>query len=147
MQINTKTLLLGLGLLALLSNGDRIKAELEAGQSATQIDRAAAQVARDDLAAARATDRTAQAESALAIARYESGCIKIVDAATQREGFFVLAQQVIDKQLGQPLREAAIVCNSLGDTGVIRGGGIAEIKRVSAADYEENKELIEGNHE
>lgn len=144
MQINTKTLLLGFGLLALLSNGDRIKAELEAGESASQIDRAAAQVARDDRAAARATERTTEAESALALSIYASNCIRIVDAVTQREGLFAPGAPVIDKELNRPVRDGAKVCNSKGETGVVENGGIQQIKRVSAEDYELNKELIEG---
>ncbi len=88
--------------------------------------------------------RNAAKLSKIALDRYRSNCIFVVDSETGKESYFQPGTGVLDMQLAQPLRPGAFICNKLGDTALVsEAGTIADIARVATPDLPEFKKLLQ----
>ena len=143
MKITQQKALLALGFVVLLANGERLKSGLEEGAAVSAHKTSASQLARLDQAAARAVERQAKAESLLALQRYNSGCIRIVNPETMADMHFSEGQPATDSNNGNlSLREGAMVCNRLGETAVVVGGVITDIKTLTVQDFQKHRSLV-----
>jgi hypothetical protein len=79
--------------------------------------------------------RNAGELSKVALDRYRSNCILVLDSATQKETYFQPGSPVIDTALGKAVRESAVICNRLGDTAIVTNGTIENIAPITADDW------------
>ena len=128
-----------IGVLGLvLSQGENIRAHLERSQVRGQEK----QEHRDKLRRNRDELNQAAELSKLALKRAET-CILVLDTATKQESYFVDLMPVIDAQaLNRPIRDEVAICNSLGDTAIVKSGMATDIARVSTPDKAKFTEIL-----
>lgn len=85
--------------------------------------------------AIQSTSKTAQqklVDSGRAIQRFEAGCIAIVGEQTGQLVRMMESQGVqVAKGIPTPLDDGEVVCNELGDTGVVKDGKPTDIARIA----------------
>lgn len=87
--------------------------------------------------------RQAQQLSKVALERYRSNCIMVVDTQTNQESYFEQGDPVFDHTGSKTaLRDGAYICNSLGDTAIVQDGKITDIARVTTQDLAEFQSLL-----
>jgi len=140
MKIKTSTILYGSIALIALSQGENVRHSLAKGNQARQEQTEFS----DRIRANRTEARQAQKLSKVALDRYRSNCILVVDQATGKEDYFQPGVSVLDTQLARPLRPGAFICNRLGDTAIVsQAGTIADIARIATPDLPQFKKLLE----
>ena len=137
MKITGRGLFVAGGVLLLLSQGDRLKANLQEGSEVSNLSQQASQQARQNQVRAGNLERIANTESQLAEGRYNAGCIMLRSSTTNQPIRFTdttLAHaDNPDPENLQLLDSGTLVCNALGETGVVEVNGyIADIKRLNA---------------
>lgn len=143
MKITQRKLLIGIGILVLLANGDRLRAGLEDSAEISAQKTTASQLARQDQAQARALERQAKAESLLAKQRYESGCTRVIRTDTMTEAHFSPGIGAVDMANQDiKLRDGLVVCNGLGDTAIVVDGVMTDIKKLTTADMQAIRSLV-----
>ena len=140
MKIKTSHMIIGLGVLALLSQGENVRHSLE---KSNQI-RALQNDFNDRIRINRTEAREATQLSKVALDRYKSNCILVVDSETKSESYFYPNSLVTDSKLNRTLRPGALVCNRVGDTAVVsEAGTITDIARVAIPDLPQLKKLLQ----
>ncbi len=139
MEIKTTHIIIGLGVLAVLSQGENVRSSMEKqNQERTQRTEFSDRIRQNRL-----EEREAQQLSKVALARYRSNCVLVVDQNTGKESYFQLEGLIIDKQLGKTVRPGLAVCNRLGDTALVsQAGTITDIARVTATDQPQLDKLL-----
>jgi hypothetical protein len=139
MEIKTTHIIIGLGVLALLSQGENVRSSMER----TNQERTQRAEFSDRIRQNRLEERQAEQLSKVALARYKSNCVLVVDQRTGRESYFQPEGLIIDKQLGKTVRPGLAVCNRLGDTALVsQAGTITDIARVTTPDLPQLKKLF-----
>lgn len=140
MNIKTSHIIIGLGVLALLSQGENVRSSLERNN---QI-RSEQSDFNDRIRQNRTEEREAEKLSKVALARYKNNCIFVVDGETKLESYFQPNSLVVDTKLNRSLRSGVPVCNKVGDTGVVSvAGTITDIARVSVPDLPQLKKILQ----
>lgn len=140
MKIKTTHLLWGAVALVALSQGENVRSSVTKNGEIKQQQSAFSDRIREN----RTEARQAEKLSKIALDRYRSNCILVVDEGTGKETYFQLGTSVIDTQLARTLRSGASVCNRLGDTAqVSQAGTITDIARVTVPDLPEFNKLLE----
>jgi hypothetical protein len=140
MRIKTSHTIIGLGLLALLSQGENVRSSLE---KSNQV-RAEQTAFNDRIRVNRTEAREAQKLSQVALDRYKSNCILVVDEQTKQESYFQPNSLVTDSRLNRSLRPGVSVCNKIGDTAVVsEAGTVTDIARVVVPDLPQLKKLLQ----
>lgn len=140
MKIKTSHIILGIATLSILSQGENVRSSLEKGSQVRQEQADFSDRIRQN----KIEEKEAEKLSKVALARYKSNCILVVDQATGQESFLQPNSLVIDTRLGRPIRAGATVCNRIGDTAIIAQSGVtADIARVITADIPAFKKLLE----
>lgn len=140
MKIKTSHIILGSITLIALSQGENVRQSLAKGDQVRQEQASFSDRIRQN----RTEARQAQRLSKVALDRYQSNCILVVDGETGKEDYFQPGTTVLDTHLAKPLRSAAFVCNRLGDTAVVsQAGTITDIARVATPDLPQFKKLLE----
>lgn len=140
MKIKTSHIIIGLGVLALLSQGENVRSSLEKNN---QI-RTEQSEFNDRIRQNRTEEREAEKLSKVALARYRSNCIFVVDEQTKQESFFQPGQSVVDPKLKRTLRSGVPICNKTGDTAVVsEAGTVTDIARVAVPDLPQLKKVLQ----
>jgi hypothetical protein len=139
MKIKSSHLIVGLGILALLSQGEKVRSALEKNNQAqteqTEFN--------DRIRQNRTEAREAEKLSQVALARYKNNCILVVDSETKQESYFQPNALVTDSKLNRTLRPGVYVCNKVGDTAVVsEAGTITDIARVAVPDLPQLKKFL-----
>ena len=139
MKIKTSHIIIGLIAVGLVSQGENVRGSLAKGDSIRQQQ----SEFNDRIRRNRTEAKQAQKLSKVALDRYRSNCILVVDDETGKENYFKPETTVLDSQLARPLRPGAFVCNKLGDTAIVsQAGTISDIARVAVPDQAEFKQLL-----
>jgi hypothetical protein len=97
----------------------------------------------DRIRQSRQEEREAEQLSKVALARYKSNCVLVVDQQTGKESYFQPEGLIIDRQLGKTVRPGLAICNRLGDTALVsQAGTITDIARVTTPDLPELNKLL-----
>ena len=140
MNIKTSHIIIGLGVLALLSQGENVRSSLEK----SNLIRTEQSEFNDRIRRNRTEEREAEKLSKVALARYKNNCILVVDEQTKQESYFQPNSFVVDSRLNRTLRSGVPVCNKVGDTGVVsEAGTITDIARVAVPDLPQLKKLLQ----
>jgi hypothetical protein len=140
MKLKTSHIIWGSAILIALANGENVRHSLASGNQSRREQSDFSDRIRENRTEARQAARL----SKVALDRYRSNCILVVDSATGKENYFQPGTTVLDTQLAQPLRPGVYVCNKLGDTArVTQAGTIADIARVAIPDLAEFRKLLE----
>jgi hypothetical protein len=140
MKIKTSHILIGSIAIIALANGENVRSSIEKGGEVRQAQSSFNERIREN----RTRVRNAAKLSKIALDRYRSNCIFVVDSETGKESYFQPGTGVLDMQLAQPLRPGAFICNKLGDTALVsEAGTIADIARVATPDLPEFKKLLQ----
>jgi hypothetical protein len=140
MKIKTSHIIIGSVALVALANGENVRGSLEKGNAI----RSQQSQLSDRIRQNRLEAREAEKLSKVALDRYRSNCILVVDDKSGKESYLKEGSTVIDTQLGRSLRSGAFVCNELGDTAVVsQAGTVTDIARVATPDLSEFKKLME----
>lgn len=139
MQIKTSQLFVGAILLSILSQGENVRKSMDANAKVKARQSNFSERIREN----RTEERELIQLSKVALGRYRSNCIRVVDMQTGQEAYFQENAPMIDSKLGKTLRAGALVCNRLGDTAVISESGTAtDIARVTASDLPQLEKLL-----
>lgn len=140
MNIKTSHIIIGLGVLALLSQGENVRSSLEK----SNLIRTEQSEFNDRIRRNRTEEREAEKLSKVALARYKNNCILVVDEQTKQESYFQPGQSVVDTRLGRTLRPGVPICNKTGDTAVVsEAGTVVDIARVAIPDLPQLKKLLQ----
>jgi hypothetical protein len=140
MKIKTSHIIIGLGVLALLSQGENVRSSLERNNQY----RSEQSEFNDRIRRNRTEEREAEKLSKVALARYKNNCILVVDEQTKLESYFQPNSFVVDSRLNRYLRPGVPICNKVGDTGVVsEAGTITDIARVAVPDLPQLKKLLQ----
>jgi hypothetical protein len=140
MKIKTTHIIWGSIALIALSQGENVRQSLAKGNQIRQEQASFSDRIRQN----RTEARIAEKLSKVALDRYRSNCILVVDEATGKEDYFQPGTTVLDTQLAHTLRPGAFICNRLGDTAIVsQAGTITDIARVATPDLPEFKKLLE----
>jgi hypothetical protein len=139
MEIKTTHIIIGLGVIALLSQGENVRSSMER----TNQERTQRTEFSDRIRQNRMEERQAEQLSKVALARYKNNCVLVVDQATGKESYFQPEGSVIDQSLGRTVRPGLAVCNRLGDTALVsQAGTITDIARITTPDLPPFKKLL-----
>lgn len=140
MELKTSHIIIGFGVLALLSQGENVRSFTE---KSNQIRSQQAEFS-DRIRQNRIEAREAEQLSKVALARYRSNCALVIDQATKKESYFYPNALVVDSKLNRTLRPGAMICNRAGDTAVVsEAGTITDIARVITPDLPEFRKLLQ----
>jgi hypothetical protein len=138
MKLTTSQLFLGFAAILVLMNGENVRTSLAKGEQ--QKTKQAAHNDRIKLNENEAKEAIDLSKVALSRAK---SCIRVLDAATKKDGYLSEGQMVIDSTLNRPLRPKATVCSASGDTGITdQNGAIADLARVVESDFPEYKKTL-----
>lgn len=138
MRITTGNVFLGFGLVLLLMNGENIKSGIQKGD---QI-KAERSAHNDKIKQNKQDFRESVDLSKVALDRAKS-CIRVVDSEKKVDSYLTEGQIVMDALLKRPVRQKAVVCSGLGDTGIIDStGAITDLARVTESDMEMYKSIL-----
>jgi hypothetical protein len=126
-------------LILLLANGENIRS-LSARTTAT-TDRKT--LIKDRLKTEKDRAKDAGNLSKVALERYKSNCILVVDSTSKTQSYFTPGASVIDTALGKPLRDNAMICNTLGDTAIVTNGVIENIASIATEDLPQFTAILE----
>lgn len=140
MKVKTSQIFVGAIVLSILSQGENVRRSMD--RSAKTRERQSDFSER--IQQNKAEERESVQLSKVAIGRYKTNCIFVVDEQTGKESYFQQNTPVIDTKLSKTLRTGVSVCNRLGDTAVINElGQTTDIARVVAADLPQLKKMLE----
>jgi hypothetical protein len=139
MEIKTTHIIIGLGVIALLSQGENVRSSMErANQERTQRTEFSDRIRHNRLEA-----REAEQLSKVALDRYRNNCIIVVDRKTRKDTYFYPGANVVDSKVSRALRPGAFICNKLGDTAVVsEAGTVTDIARVTTPDLPQLQKLL-----
>jgi hypothetical protein len=140
MEFKTSHIIIGLGALVLLSQGENVRSFVEKNN---QVRSQQAEFS-DRIRQNRIEAREAEQLSKIALSRYRNNCILVIDQSTKKESYFQPNALVVDSKLNRTLRPGATICNRAGDTAVVsEAGTITDIARVTTPDLPQFKKLLQ----
>ena len=140
MRIATSHIIIGIGALVLLSQGENVRGSLEKNNQIRQEQ----SDFNDRIRQSRREGNESEKLSKVALSRYKSNCIFVVDTIANRESYFQLGSSVVDTSLNRPLRAGVPICNRLGDTGIVsQAGTITDIARVAVPDLPQFRKTLQ----
>ncbi|MGB3202757.1 MAG: hypothetical protein WBA99_17760 [Nodosilinea sp.] len=109
------------GAFALVILGTAIPSLSNLGDFSSKVTTARAEASRigDDMTELQLAQQEQEQKNEMAIARYQDGCIPVVSVDQQRYVSLVLNLPVIDSASNQPIPVGSVVCDALGNTGII----------------------------
>lgn len=140
MNIKTSHIIIGIAALALLSQGENVRSSVNKNnQERTQKTEFSDRIRQNRMEA-----RQAEELSKVALDRYKSNCIFVVDKLTRKDSYFYPNSEVVDLKLNHTLRPGAFICNKAGDTAVVsESGTITDIARVITPDLPKFKQILQ----
>jgi hypothetical protein len=140
MEFKTSHIIIGLGALVLLSQGENVRSFVDKNN---QVRSQQAEFS-DRIRQNRIEAREAEQLSKVALSRYRNNCILVIDQTTRKESYFQPNALVVDSKLNRVLRPGASICNRAGDTAVVsEAGTITDIARVTTPDLPQFKKLLQ----
>lgn len=139
MEIKTTHIIIGLVVLAALSQGENVRSSMDkANQERSQRTDFSDRIRQN-----RTEAREAEQLSKVALDRYKSNCILVVDEESRKDSYFYPNASVVDSKLSRALRPGVSICNKLGDTAIVsEAGTVTDIARVTTTDLSQFQKLI-----
>jgi hypothetical protein len=140
MKLKTSYLLYGLGVLILVSQGNRVGEAVSKSERVRNERMEFSDLIRENKSAARQAEKLSE----IALDRYRNNCVLVVDLESGEEALFEPGESVVSPgQQNRALRSGLFICNRLGDTAVVsENGTITDIARIATADISQFKQLL-----
>ena len=139
MEIKTTHIIIGIAVLGLLSQGENVRSAMEKNNQ----ERTQKTEFNDRIRQNRMEARQAEELSKVALDRYKSNCILVVDKATRKDSYFYPNSEVVDLKLNRTLRPGVFICNKSGDTAVVsEAGTVTDIARITTPDLPKFKQIL-----